>query len=141
MIGHALHAVQSNALVLPFALLSGLVMAGVALSLLGLCRTRDEVHAARRNAAAGQEACLAALMSMRAGLDGLASQIQDMRQQPTIAPVPPPPKPGLNLSKRSQALRMHRRGDTPGQIATALDVPLQEVNLLLKVHRIVINQI
>jgi hypothetical protein len=34
---------------------------------------------------------------------------------------------------------MHRRGDSADQIATALEIPLQEVDLLLKVHRIVIS--
>jgi hypothetical protein len=36
---------------------------------------------------------------------------------------------------------MHRRGDSPERIAAALDIPLQEVDLLLKVHRIVISNI
>ena len=53
--------------------------------------------------------------------------------------VPAIPKAGLNLSKRSQALRMHRRGDPSDQIAAALDIPLQEVDLLMKVHKIVIG--
>jgi len=56
--------------------------------------------------------------------------------------IPPgPPKPGLNLTKLSQALRMHRRGDPPDQIASVLQIPLQEVDLLLKVQRIVISNI
>ena len=45
----------------------------------------------------------------------------------------------MNLSKRSQVLRMGRRGDTPEQVAAALAVPLQEVDLLVKVHRIVLS--
>jgi hypothetical protein len=44
----------------------------------------------------------------------------------------------LNVSNRSQALRMHRRGDSPEQVASTLGIPLQEVELLLKVHRIVV---
>jgi hypothetical protein len=36
---------------------------------------------------------------------------------------------------------MHRRGDSPGQIASTLQVPLQEVELLLKVHRIVLQNL
>ena len=48
-------------------------------------------------------------------------------------------KPGLNLSKRSQALRMHRRGEAPAQIAAALNIPSQEVELLIKVQRIVLS--
>lgn len=45
------------------------------------------------------------------------------------------PAAGLNLSKRSQALRMSRRGDPAGRIAAALGIPRREVDLLLKVQR------
>jgi DNA-directed RNA polymerase specialized sigma24 family protein len=38
-------------------------------------------------------------------------------------------------------LRLHRRGSSPEQIAEALDIPLGEVDLLVKVHRIVISNI
>jgi hypothetical protein len=34
---------------------------------------------------------------------------------------------------------MSRRGETPGQIAAALELPRGEVDLLLKVHRIVVS--
>jgi hypothetical protein len=34
---------------------------------------------------------------------------------------------------------MSRRGETPGQIAAALELPQGEVDLLLKVHRIVVS--
>ena len=51
------------------------------------------------------------------------------------------PKHGLNLSKRSHALRMHRRGEGAEQIAAALELPRQEVDLLLKVHRIIISNV
>jgi hypothetical protein len=46
---------------------------------------------------------------------------------------------GMNLSKRSQALRMHRRGETPAQIAAALGVATKEIELLLKVHKLVLE--
>lgn len=40
----------------------------------------------------------------------------------------------LNITKRSQALRMSRSGDSPERIAAALGIPRSEVLLLLKVH-------
>ena len=52
-----------------------------------------------------------------------------------VAPVPP--RSGLNLTKRSQAVRMIRRGDAPRDIAAALGLPQNEVELLAKVHGIV----
>lgn len=40
----------------------------------------------------------------------------------------------LNITKRSQALRMSRSGDSPERIAAALGIARSEVQLLLKVH-------
>jgi hypothetical protein len=51
------------------------------------------------------------------------------------------PVAGMNLSKRGQALRMHKRGEKPEQIAAALELPANEVELLLKVHRQVVTQL
>lgn len=53
------------------------------------------------------------------------------------APDPPPVAAvlHLNLSRRGQALRMARRGDSPDRIASALGIPKREVDLLLKVQR------
>jgi len=41
---------------------------------------------------------------------------------------------GINLTKRAQVLRMHRRGEPVTSIAAALETPSNEVALLLKVH-------
>lgn len=54
--------------------------------------------------------------------------------------VPPtPPRAGVNLTTRSQALRMFRRGETIQRIAAALEVPEQEVELLIKVQRLALD--
>jgi hypothetical protein len=42
------------------------------------------------------------------------------------------PRPGFNLNQRSQALRMHRRGETREPIARSLGIPLQEVDLSIQ---------
>jgi DNA-binding NarL/FixJ family response regulator len=47
----------------------------------------------------------------------------------------------VNLSKRSLALRMYRRGETSEQIASALNVPRNEVELLLKVQKTVLEEV
>lgn len=41
---------------------------------------------------------------------------------------------GINLTKRAQVLRMHRRGEPVPSIAAALETPANEVALLLKLH-------
>jgi hypothetical protein len=47
-----------------------------------------------------------------------------------------PPRPGLNVSKRVQAVRMLRRHEDVAHISAALGVTRKEVELLIHVHRI-----
>jgi len=127
--------------VLPLAILCGLALGAVAASLFAVMRVQS---LARAGAGCGQpprDQLEAEVQSLRQTVEALSAQIQDVRQQPRQISVPALPKPGLNLSKRSQALRMHRRGDPPDEISGALDIPMQEVDLLLKVHKIVIGSI
>ena len=59
---------------------------------------------------------------------------------PAAAPAPMPMltlRPSINLTKRAQALRMRRRGETLESITAALAVPRNEIELLLKVHEMV----
>lgn len=134
-------ALAANPVILPFAILCGLVMAAVALSLAALFRARSLLRDAMSAARKDHGHCDAAMESLRQELNGLAAQFQQARLETPPSAASALPRPGLNLSKRSQALRMHRRGDAPVEIASALGIPLQEVDLLLKVHRIVIGNI
>jgi hypothetical protein len=47
----------------------------------------------------------------------------------------------MNLSRRSHALRLYRKGGTPEYIAASLAVPRQEIDLLIKVHEIGLNNL
>lgn len=76
-----------------------------------------------------------------ASMQALASELHDLEQQPALMANPAAPRPGFNLGKRTQALRKHRLGESPQQIASSLELPLQEVELLLKVHRIALSHI
>lgn len=124
-----------------FAILSGLVLAAVAFSFLALFRAQALVRDANHRANASRERCEAHLELLQESHNSLAAEVREIKHEPSINVLPFLPKPGLNLTKRSQALRMHRRGDPPDRIAAALDIPFQEVNLLLKVHRIVMTHI
>jgi hypothetical protein len=42
----------------------------------------------------------------------------------------------LNLTRRAQAFRMERRGESPATIAAALRLPRNEIDLLLKVKKL-----
>jgi hypothetical protein len=130
-----------NPAVAPFAILCGLVLAGVAVSLWTLLRVRAWIQASGQRGAAELQACQGALDDLRRTADGLAARIEEVRQQSTVSTQAAPPRGGLNLGKRSQALRMHRRGESADQIAAALEVPRQEVELLVKVHRIVMSSV
>lgn len=55
------------------------------------------------------------------------------------APQPALPKTAINLTRRSRALELHRLGEAPEQIATALGLPRNEVDLLLKVNALVLK--
>ncbi len=132
-------AEAADPVLLPFAILCGLVLAGVAVSFFALARAKGVARTAALESKAEGERYTAALASLREALDGLEAQVGEIRRQ--AAAVPAAPKPGFNLGNRTQALRRHRRGEAPGAIAAALDIPLQEVDLLLKVHRIVISNL
>jgi hypothetical protein len=128
-------------LVIPLAVSFGFLVASLGMSFLALARARSlsrEVAQDERSAREEQESALAA---MRQTVDELTAQVHELRLQPAAAPAGGPPRSGLNLSKRSQALRMHRRGEPPQKIAAALEIPRQELELLLKVHRIVMSNI
>ena len=130
-----------NALLLPLSILCGLILCGTAVSLFAVYRAHCLLREMNARAGDRQSQEDAGLQALRDTVDALAAQIHDLQSHPPVAPPPGLPKPGLNLNKRSQALRMHRRGEGAEQIAAALELPRQEVELLLKVHRIVLSSV
>ncbi len=68
-------------------------------------------------------------------VERLHAELEELRQQVGATAQPQTsPRPSLNLNRRTQVLRMSRRGDRPDQIASALGVPQNEVDLLLKLQ-------
>lgn len=107
---------------------------------LGLClhlfiTLKREIQAGRKK----QLTLEAALDRMNTGIGEVATKLAETDERTTLLVAPAPPRAGLNLGTRSQALRMSRRGDTAQQIAAALGIPEREVELLLKVQRIVME--
>ena len=82
----------------------------------------------------------AAVREIERRIEALAARIEEARAVP-VPQAPPMGRGGLNLSRRSQALRLHRRGEPPARIAAELAIPQQEVELLLKVHEIVMSTV
>ena len=130
-----------NPLAYLLAILNGLACGSLALiSFVLLCGAAWD-HAVERRRKGSLHHCEDKTQTLQAALNGLSAGIEQIRQGPPPGPVPGTRRPPLSLPKRTQALRMHRRGDPPEKIAATLDIPIGEVDLLLKVHRIVISNI
>jgi hypothetical protein len=130
-----------NPFMLPLSALGGVVLVGMSLSFLALVRARASLGEVERRGSAGLKQWETTLQAMRRDLSALGAQLGDIQQHPPVMAAPAPFRPGLNLSTRSQALRLYRAGAPPDRIAMTLEVPLQEVDLLLKVHRIVASNL
>jgi hypothetical protein len=88
------------------------------------------------------------LQNVESGMSTLNNSIEDVRNTRVVAPEPAPvaaapvaaapaPMPviqGLNLTRRTQVLRMRKRGDNVHSIAAALQLPIGEVTLMLKME-------
>jgi hypothetical protein len=127
--------------ILHLSILCGLALAAAAVTIFVGYRAHRllaEIDAREKQAQAQKEE---EIQPLRESLNALSAQLHDLQNHPQTALPAGVPKAGFNLSKRSQALRMHRRGEAAEQIAASLDLPRQEVELLLKVHRIVIQNV
>jgi hypothetical protein len=82
-----------------------------------------------------------ALGNARLAVQSLETDLREMERETGMLVAPAPVRSGLNLSKRTHVLRMHRAGQESPAIAAALAVPRSEVELLIKVHRIAVEQI
>jgi len=76
----------------------------------------------------------------QAKMESLDERWNELSQISSVLVPPQPPRSGLNLNKRSQALERHRRGETPPEIAAALAIPRNEVELLVKVQRLALSR-
>ena len=130
-----------NGLLATLSILSGVVLCGTAISLFVVYRAHCLLVEIKRQKSTETAREHSEVEGVRSSVDALAAQVHELRSHPQGAQAPGLPKPGLNLNKRSQALRMHRRGETAEQIASALELPRQEVELLIKVHRIVLSTV
>jgi len=87
------------------------------------------------------EALESALAEARLTVQQLENDLREVERQTGMLVAPAPARSGLNLSKRTQVLRLHRSGESSAAIATSLGLPRGEVDLLIKVHGMVLEQI
>ena len=94
----------------------------------------------KRDLRAGEHRWRKRLMTLEADLEVKAAAIDgrlvELSDISGLLVPPQPTRSGLNLTKRSQVLQMFRQGESPQDIAAALSLPRNEVDLLDKVHRI-----
>lgn len=122
----------------PLTILAACALTLLAALLLCLSVKRDLARL-QAAAAADREAREAAEAKLRSEIQQLAADLEEERKAALSRAAPP--QQSMNLSKRSQALRMHRLGRPPEEIARTLGLSRMEVDLLLKVHRTVLESI
>jgi hypothetical protein len=113
-----------------------LAVAAVGVSLFAVWRSQALAELADQRAHAHIEELCQNIARLQKALDNHVAHLRYQAVPSTMSAIP---RAGLNLGKRTQVLRMHRNGDAPDRIAATLEVPLQEVDLLIKVHRIVLS--
>jgi hypothetical protein len=77
--------------------------------------------------------------SLQANAQALDERWNELSQASTQPAPPAPLRSAMNQTKRSQVLQMLRRGVAPDDIATTLSLPLNEVELLVKVNEIALS--
>jgi len=83
-----------------------------------------------------QQAIQCELGALRGVVRDLKTRVDDAERRAEAMVPPQAPPSGFNLSRRTQAIRLFRRGEKLEQISAALCLPRTEVELLLKVQQI-----
>jgi hypothetical protein len=120
------------------ALTYAVLAIGLALCLFLFVSMKRDLFASE---ARGQKKLKALEADWQAKMETVDERWKELSQISTLLVAPAPPRSGLNLNKRSQALQMNRRGETAPDIAVALAIPQNEVELLVKVQKIVLSSL
>ena len=120
-----------NQAVVQISVLGSLLGIGLIGSLTLWIATKIESRAARK---AFQEFRL----STEAKISEMSAKILELQSmpEPVAAPAPSMAFQGMNMTTRAKVLRMYRRGETISGIAGALGVQQEEVQLLLKLDKL-----
>lgn len=76
---------------------------------------------------------------LSAAIDRLKSRLEELESGSPVSEIPTGKPASLNGTVRSKVLKMHRLGQPIERIADNLRVPRGEVDLLVKVHQIVMR--
>jgi hypothetical protein len=122
------------------------VAANLALVLGILLGLHQRVRELRARAGKQEKTVQAEIARLAAEIIELKGQILELEQtdnslssNPAASGPAAAPGNSVNSTLRSKVLKMHRLGQSPDRIAGALRVPKGEVDLLVKVHKIVMR--
>jgi hypothetical protein len=93
-----------------------------------------ELRLVRRGSKRNHAAQAASTAELKTQLAELATRVLEAEERAGVLVPPPPPPSGLNLNKRTQVIRLSRRGEGAESIAASLHLPQREVELLIKIH-------
>jgi len=114
----------------------GLLGAGLLVCLYLFLSAKRETCRAALRAERSRQAIEDEIDALKRAVEHVRDELRELVDRSSKLVEPPPAASGLNLTKRSQALRMHRQGSVPEKIAAALLMPRQEVELLLKIEEL-----
>ena len=113
----------------PLALYAVIALA-LSVCLAAFVTTKMEVCRLRRSADESANGLARKIEEVQFALTEIRSKPIEVVEEAPTALI----RPSVNLTKRTQALRMRRRGESVESIAAALGAPRNEIELLLKVH-------
>ena len=114
-----------------------LLAAGLVLCTFLFITLKQDIQRIHKRYSERQQLLQHSIRELTAEIDAVKSVLKKVEEKAGALPQLHPPKPGMNVSRRTQVLRMYRRGERPEQIAAALSLAQNEVDLLLKVHQAV----
>jgi hypothetical protein len=122
-------------------LLPYLTVAANLLVVLGvLCTLSQRVRQLRGRAAKNETALQSEAGRLAAEIAELKNRLEEIEVPgQSLSPASAVANGGVSNTLRSKVLKMHRLGQTPERIAGSLRLPQGEVDLLVKVHRIVMR--
>src|SRR5258708_5110892 len=116
-----------------------LMAAGLSLCMYIFYSLKREIYRLRARLGARDAQLDAATADVLAQIEEMRNELREAEQRTAQLVPPAPPKSGLNLSRRTQAIRMFRHGEDAESIASRLGLPKNEVVLLLKVHNLAVT--
>ncbi len=91
----------------------GLLAAGIPLCLYVFLSLKRELHSLTRTLRLNEEHYEGMRRRLNTELEDVKIRLQEAEERTGVLVAPAPPRSGLNLNKRSQVMRMSRRGENP----------------------------